>query len=75
MESDSDSEADTIINFTWVLLIGMRFGFTKKKSNICTMGNGKIFLKFIKQLHDFEMSQRYVPLKEETESTGSLMDL
>lgn len=39
------------------------------------MGNGKIFFEIYKTVHDFEMSQRYVPLKEETESTGSLMDL
>ena len=75
MESDSDSEADTIINFTWVLLIGMRFGFTKKEVEHMYEGKWQDFFESYKTVHDVEMSQRYVPLKEETESTGSLMDL
>ena len=38
-------------------------------------GKWQDFFEIYKTVHDFEMSKRYVPLKEETESTGSLMDL
>ena len=65
-----------IINFTWVLLMGMRFGFTKKEVEHMYYGQWQDFFEIYKSVHDFEISQRYTPLKkEDMEKTGSLMDL
>lgn len=73
---ENESEEEVTINFTWVLLIGMRFGFTKKEVEHMYYGEWQDFFEIYKTVHDFEMNQRYIPFKErETESTGSLMEL
>ena len=65
-----------IINFAWVLLVGMKFGFTKKEVEHMYYGQWQDFFEVYKLLHDFEKNQRYIPLeKEDTEKIGSLMDL
>lgn len=73
---NDDSNEDKTINFTWVLLMGMKFGFTKKQVDHMYFGEWSDFFEMYKTIHDFEMNQRYTPLKNnENEQTGSLMDL
>ena len=56
--------------------MGMRFGFTKKEVEHMYYGQWQDFFEIYKSVHDFEISQRYTPLKkEDMEKTGSLMDL